>query len=417
MSLYVSPDGNRRLGEILRAEFAAAWTRVWFAVAYLKVSGIQHIYDVMSAFAQSPNKSVRATIGIDQHGTSYEGLATLLNVVGPNQELFVCYNPRSKAAAPSPTFHPKIWLFHGGSAAKLLTGSGNLTQGGLYTNYEVGIVQDLNLDKAADQALFHNAEAVLDRWANVARGDVRRLDLTLLNELYDANLVMSEDEIRRASRNSARTRVLAGKRAGPTVVGSSAFTGEDFEVAPAPPANWQPTAPPQRNIPATAPRALQNSVLPQHRVFYIHLNKAAKTEIYLAQAPLRDDPAFFGLPFTGRTEPRSANNPPQPQADPWPLSDVAIHDSAGAVTRTAGVRTKMWQYMEGTNANKDVRIYLTAELQRLIEEGSVCVMERDPRPGIDYAISTYAPGHPDFARYDAACNTPLPNSTRRYGWA
>lgn len=425
VSLYVGPNGTQRLGDILLAEFNAPWTAVQFATAYAKMSGIDHVHDVIQTFASTPGRKLKATVGIDQHGTSYEALAALIALFAPHgHEIFVCHNPRSKGAVASPTFHPKMWLFDNGTHAKLFVGSGNLTQGGLYTNYEVGTVQDLDLNAAPDRRSFNGAIGTLDRWTNSAYGDVKRLDPHLLEALFNANLVLSEDEIRRVSRTSARARVLSGGRTEAASIGGSVFQGEEFQTPPLPrtraPRHRPPAgAPPGRGA-ATAPPAGTPPIpplVPRNRVFYIHLSRAAKTEIYLAQAPLREDPAFFGLPFTGRTEPRRAGNPAQPQANPWPLSDITVYHATGVVGSSLALPTKMWQYMEGSNANKDVRIYFNAELQRLIQNGSVCVIKRDPRPGIDYAVSIYAPGHPDFARHDAMCVRSLPNSSRKYGWS
>lgn len=135
MSVYVGPGGTHRLGDILRAEFMADWITVRFAVAYAKMSGIDHLYEVLAHFASTQGRTLTATIGIDQHGTSYEALAALLALLVPHgHEVFVCHNPRSTGSAASPTFHPKLWIFHDTNIAKLLVGSGNLTQGGLFTN-------------------------------------------------------------------------------------------------------------------------------------------------------------------------------------------------------------------------------------------------------------------------------------------
>lgn len=420
MSLYVGPDGTRRLGNILRSELGRGWSRLQFASAYVKMSGLDHLHDLFEAFASSPGRVVRASVGIDQHGTSYEALAALLEIFAPhNHELFVCHNPRSKAWSSSPTFHPKAWLFDDGINAVWLAGSGNLTQGGLYTNHEIGTVHTLTLAERRDRRLFDDAQASLDRWADPGRGDVRILSSTLLNDLYNANLVLSEDEIRRAARVASRSRVLAGKHRGPTSVGAAIFQGEEFDSPPAPEGGRRPRvqAPAEAADPPTKTGIAPSPVLPQHRSFYIHLAKANKTELYLAQAPLREDPAFFGLPFTGRTQPRRRGNPPQPQADPWPICDVTVIDGTGVKAQVRDQPTKMWQYMEGDSANQDVRIYITAELQRAIADGSICVIQRDPRGGVDYAIIMVAPDHPDFAKYDAQCVTRLPNSQRRYGWS
>src|SRR5215208_49060 len=99
MSLYVGPGGAERLGDILRAEFTGSWTAARFATAYAKMSGVDHLHDVLATFASAGGRTLSASIGIDQHGTSYEALAALLALFAPHgHDLFVCHNPRSKGA-------------------------------------------------------------------------------------------------------------------------------------------------------------------------------------------------------------------------------------------------------------------------------------------------------------------------------
>ncbi len=424
MSIYSGPDGSQRLGDLLMDALAGHWTQFRAAVAYAKMSGIDHIHGAVSAFAGATGKSVRLTVGIDQHGTSYEALAALIDLLAPHGHgIYVRYNPRSSAGAPSPTFHPKLWLFSDGHEALLMVGSGNLTAGGLYTNHEVGTAELLRTGDAQEGARIAEAEAFLDRCCDTSKGDVVALDDPMLDRLAAANLVLSEAELRKIARTSARARVLAGGRGAAKSVGDVIFRGE----SPDPPPDVTIRAP--RRSPATGASSSSKSVtagrtssggtaqvLPQHDVLYIHLLTRDKTELYLAKAPTVDDPAFFGLPFTGRTKPRRAGNPSQPQADPWPLVDVDVHTSSGGTKSWTDLRAKVWQYTEGRSANDDVRIFIGARIQNEIDDGSVMVLTRDPGGGLDYKIDTYAPGHPDFPAHDALCTRALPGSTRRYGW-
>lgn len=434
MSLYVGPGGTERLGDLLVRELGGSWTEFRAAVAYAKMSGIDHLHTQLEGFATRASR-VTVTVGIDQHGTSYEALAWLLDKLGSHgHELYVRYNPRSSAGVPSPTFHPKVWLFDDGSDARALIGSGNLTKGGLFTNYEVGVVRDLSRSDPSDRAELDDIIDYLDECCDDSRGDVNELTQTLLDDLVSANLVLSESEIRKATRTAARSRVVSSGRGSVNSVGSPVFAGEDVPPPPSVGTAASRRSPPgavstRASASGTTPRkrtagtgsAARSSppspVTPLHETFCIHLSVASKTEIFLAKAPLQDDPAFFGLPFTGRTEPRRAGNPPQPQADPWPIVDLRIYDVTGVAASAQEIPVKMWQYTEGASANDDVRIYFGRELQDNIVEGSILVMERDPRDGVDYDVRIYAPGHPDFAQYDAIATESLPNSTRRYGWA
>lgn len=413
MSYYLGPDGADRLGDVIAGELPGDWDELAFAVAYAKLSGVDHIYEALATAADDGRgRPIRITVGIDQHGTSYEALAALLEALpGPGQKVYVRHNPRSAHGAPSPTFHPKLWLFDYGGSATRIVGSGNLTGGGLFTNCEVGVVQ--RLQRPHDDGEIDQTLRFLERCSDPGHGDVAELDVGVLDELYKSNLVMSEQAIRNSSRTAARHRMAAGGREG-GIGAPGHFPGEDSTAAP-PPSARAPRRQPPAGAPAARPAAVPAApTAATHDEFYIHLTIAAKRELYLAKAPLREDPAFFGLPFTGRT----TGDPAQPQADPWPVVDVTVYDTAGATAAAAaGLQVKFWQYSEGDNANDDVRIYLGRDLQQHIVDGSVLVMRRDPDADLDYEIEIFAPGTADFTRYDALCTNALPNSQRRYGWA
>ncbi len=78
-------------------------------------------------------------VGIDHGGTSHEGLRDLLCSVSPNGTVVVFH-----IRLPH-TFHPKIYLFKSTTAADIVVGSGNLAEGGLFSNYEASLRLELNL--------------------------------------------------------------------------------------------------------------------------------------------------------------------------------------------------------------------------------------------------------------------------------
>jgi len=87
--------------------------------------------DLLSDF--SWRAKVNITIGIDAGGTSVEGLVNLMDALENRGNIWIFRN------ANSSTFHPKIYLFRNEELADLVIGSGNLTEGGLFTNYEGSI--------------------------------------------------------------------------------------------------------------------------------------------------------------------------------------------------------------------------------------------------------------------------------------
>ena len=71
-------------------------------------------------------------------------------------------------------------------------GSGNLTGGGLISNYEAGVRVRLNLANHRDAAFLDEIETSLDEWADPASGIAAPLNKKLLDDLHNWGLVPSE---------------------------------------------------------------------------------------------------------------------------------------------------------------------------------------------------------------------------------
>ena len=130
MDFIAQPLGQVRLGEFLLAHLAdPRWTVFRAAVAFVKRSGTRYVRQALQEFSR--RAEVRISVGVDLCGTSREGLTDLL-ALAPGG-VFVYRN-----SGPY-TFHPKVYLFKSATHADVLTGSGNLTGGGLFTNYEASL--------------------------------------------------------------------------------------------------------------------------------------------------------------------------------------------------------------------------------------------------------------------------------------
>lgn len=103
------------------------YSRIVFVSAFAALRTVLRLRDRLLAAVEN-GTVLRLTVGIDLGGTSREVLEEL---VAWNCEVFVYHNPIVRA-----TFHPKVYLFETRQAAVLFIGSNNLTDGGLYTNYE-----------------------------------------------------------------------------------------------------------------------------------------------------------------------------------------------------------------------------------------------------------------------------------------
>lgn len=116
-----------QLGNILIDELTSNYHTFTIFSAFAKNSGVLRLKDALLSFKESGG-TIRAFIGIDLDGTSYEALLNLFTFC---TELYVIHSENF-----STTYHSKIYLLENSSKAWCAVGSNNLTGGGLWTNFE-----------------------------------------------------------------------------------------------------------------------------------------------------------------------------------------------------------------------------------------------------------------------------------------
>ena len=135
-------------------------------------------------------------MGIDIENTSKEGLEDLLSLERyGTAEVFVYHNEESGV-----TFHPKVYLFRKGDVAKLIVGSNNLTEGGLFANTEAA----LELEAPIGDEVVTKALATLASWRDPSANLAQRLTRTFLRDLVDEGYVLSEAVLRRRTWGARR---------------------------------------------------------------------------------------------------------------------------------------------------------------------------------------------------------------------
>ncbi len=195
MQFIPQPFSQVRLGEFLLTHLAdPQWTAFRAAIAFVKRSGTRHIRQPLLAF--SNRAEVRISSGIDFYGTSREGLVDLLQST-PGGQVFVYRNNGPY------TFHPKIYLFKSNTRADLVVGSGNLTGGGLFTNYEASLAASLDLTMPGDIGLLQSVEATLDSWSQPEDGRCHLLSAELIEQLEQQGYVRTEAQLVAAQQAAA----------------------------------------------------------------------------------------------------------------------------------------------------------------------------------------------------------------------
>lgn len=234
--------GGGQIGHVITAALADARAQaLWIATAWGKQSGLGRILNAAAAFREAGGTS-EVIVGIDEGGATREGLEMCLDVF---DRVFVYHDPGTR------TFHPKIYAVDAGDHATVLVGSGNLTRGGLYTNYEAAFV--LEAERGQDEwAIRGEVRQYFD--SLLAAGDaIRPLDADLIDLLAEEGWVMSEARQNRRRAAEGRERPQRQRLFGSAVPGLAgapapnvpALPDEDDDadtpMAPTPPA---PPAPP-----------------------------------------------------------------------------------------------------------------------------------------------------------------------------
>ena len=183
-------DEGNRLGEFIKDQLGnPEWESHIAAVAFVKKSGVRHIYDEIQNFANQGE--IRIIVGVDLEGTSIEGLTLLREALNGNGNVWVFHNENES------TFHPKVYAFSNEKSAAIAIGSGNLTEGGLFTNYEASVAVFLKLSERADKAFFYSIIKMLDSWSVNAGECGMQLTDDTLHSLIKNGYILHESAIRK----------------------------------------------------------------------------------------------------------------------------------------------------------------------------------------------------------------------------
>ena len=327
-----------------------------------------------------------AIFGVDQRGTSREALELALALF---DRVFVLGIPNS-------TFHPKMVWFRGDTEARGFVGSNNFTVGGTETNCEAGVHMYMELPADNDHLAEFN-----EAWDQLEPLGLA-LDLELLERLVAEGYVVGERLMRRSDGGGDGN----GWRGGLLVV--HGFT-------PRPPSPL-----PQPIRPAVGRRGQgaipEQAVVQRHdHGFALQIRPHHNGEIFLSMLAVRQNPEFFGWPFTGESIPRVPGAAPYPHRDPSPVVYIRVVGATGEIVFQDEAFQLTTVYY---STNSEVRITCTG-ISDNAPELSIMVVERSEEEEIDYEISVYHPDCPQYPGWLAVCNQTMPGGgslPRRFGW-
>ena len=128
------------------------FNQAYFAVAFLKTSGLNNLLKAIKKFL---NSGGQLTIVAGQNFALTEPKALQeirkLFQLYPTSKLYL-----AKANSRNSVFHPKLYLFKSQNDSSVISGSANITQGGLLDNKETSIVADCKTsEKVWTDALYY----------------------------------------------------------------------------------------------------------------------------------------------------------------------------------------------------------------------------------------------------------------------
>jgi hypothetical protein len=257
------------------------WDTLDVAVAWVRASGMAYLSDRLANFLRHGGQ-LSFIVGIDIRNTTREGLQALLDLEQHGScETFVYHNEASSV------FHPKLYLFRNEEEARLIVGSNNITQSGLYVNVEAG----LQVDTDINATVIAQALDALSSWKDTTSKLAVRLDRDFLARMSNEGYVPDEATAREELR---RERTRRPGRGAPPLFASKRF------VPPSPVPAIARLAAPARDrepLPAGDPGRPQAAIgrAPTGTVLLMRLRKASVTDRPTqTQIPFRVVDTFFG---------------------------------------------------------------------------------------------------------------------------
>lgn len=397
--LIRQPTDAFRLGDLLLTSLKdESWTEFRAAIAFVKQSGTKHIKKALDDFSRRGR--VRLSVGIDSGGTSAEGVGDLLDALEGRGDIWVFHN------AGTPTFHPKVYLFKNDQSAELVVGSGNLTEGGLYTNYEASLRMRLDLRREDHLLIFREAEEMLDYFCLEQEGLCYKLDGELLGRLVTDGEVPTEAQSREVEEGRGKKTETAAAR-------TSIFKRVAVPAAPA-----RPRETPDLPEEAYAEEDIVVEVPPpaaaQPGTYKVFLMTLQKTDVGVGQITAgtsRRSPEIF-IPLAGR------------DADPdfWGWPGLFAEDSSrpGKMDRF-GVKMRIGTEIVDVNmmtwpVKHDFRLR-SESLRSAGSVGDILRIERaDGTSGFTYYVEIIPQGTTQYDDYLPLCVNPVRNSAKRWGY-
>jgi len=394
------PLGNRRLLEDLkRCLKDKDLNEFGFSVAFAKVGPLYRLQESIEAW-RAAGKSTVAIFGIDHNGTSLQALQFALEHL--DRAFYVQY--------PGYSFHPKIYWFKGNSKAVAFVGSNNMTVGGTELNFEAAI--ELEFKLPGEQADFEQVHRMFTSLLPATCAATRELTPEALSQLEADGLLL--DETKKSNGAGWKKKVTHPPGEGfklPVKPASSLPSHIVFGKAP----KKKELAKKAETLKVQADAVDVTKPLVPVSGLAIQIKPHHNGEIFLSRIAAKQNPAFFGMPFTGQTIPKKGENTSYPQRTPDPLCNIVVFGAGNTVLYSA---SKFALNTVFYTKRSEIRV-TASPLVKHVPEYSVLVMTPSDDVEVDYEMQIFTPDSPDYAKWVEVCDQIMPGGgkkPRKFGW-
>lgn len=157
-------------------------------VAYTTLSVLSIFIDELEKVKLN-YKKIEFYLGVDDNGTSREALLELLE---KEIDTYIYYNPTKRTRA---IYHPKLYIFNGEKANRILIGSSNLTRPGLFNNVETSLAIDFISGNFQGEKLKRQIEEYFFNFLDKSNQNLKKLDSNLIKYLTANGLILDEKRI------------------------------------------------------------------------------------------------------------------------------------------------------------------------------------------------------------------------------
>ncbi|NOQ75434.1 MAG: hypothetical protein GQ574_25715 [Crocinitomix sp.] len=152
--------------------------------AFTSVAAIEGLQNLITN-APSNYSSFNFILGINQRGTSKEALEAVLKL---QVNSFIFYHN------PNLIFHPKIYLFEGNNNSKVIIGSSNLTNNGLFANIESSVLVTIQHGNSNDVAFLNEIKTYYKGIFDRSDPNLKPITQQLIEKLVDNGTIPTEEE-------------------------------------------------------------------------------------------------------------------------------------------------------------------------------------------------------------------------------